>query len=119
MPNPYGAPEISAQEMNQKRQAGEAIVWLDVREPWETRKVQVHDESVVNVPLQEIAERRLEALPEVALDKDAEIVVQCHHGMRSAQVTAWLIQQGWTNVRSLAGGVAAWADEVDPTIGKY
>lgn len=119
MPNPYGAPEISAQEVNQKRQNGEDFVWLDVREPWETRKVQVHDESLLVVPLQEIAERRLEAFPEAALDKNAEIVVQCHHGTRSAQVTAWMLQQGWTNVRSLAGGVAAWAEEVDPSIGKY
>lgn len=119
MPNPYGAPEISAQEVNQKRQNGETFVWLDVREPWETRKVQVHDDGVIVVPLQQIAEHRLEAFPEVVLDKSMEIVVQCHHGVRSAQITAWLLQQGWTNVRSLAGGVAAWADEVDASIGKY
>ena len=119
MPNPYNAPEISAKQVDQKRKAGETFVWLDVREPWETRKVQVHDESVVVVPLQQIADRKLEALPEAALDKDAEIVVQCHHGVRSAQVAAWLLQQGWTNVKSLEGGVAAWADEVDPSIGKY
>ena len=119
MPNLYGAPEISAQEVKQTRQNGETFVWLDVREPWETRKVQVHDDVVLVVPLQEIAEKRLDAFPNIALDKNAEIVVQCHHGTRSAQVTAWLLQQGWTNVRSLAGGVAAWAEEVDPTIGKY
>lgn len=119
MPNPYGAPEISAREVNQKRQNGETFVWLDVREPWETRRVQVKDESIVVIPLSEIAERRLEALPAEALEKDALIVIQCHHGVRSAQVAAWLQQQGWTNTFSLAGGVDAWADEVDSTIGRY
>lgn len=119
MPNPYGAPEISAREVNEKRQGGQTFVWLDVREPWETRRVQVKDESIVVTPLNDIAERRLDALPPEALEKDALIIVQCHHGVRSAQVTAWLRQQGWTNTFSLAGGVDAWADEVDPTIGKY
>lgn len=119
MPNPYGAPEISAREVNEKRQNGESFVWLDVREPWETRRVQAKDESIVVAPLDEIAQRRLDALPAEALVKDALIVVQCHHGVRSAQVAAWLRQQGWTNTFSLAGGVDAWADEVDPSIGKY
>ena len=119
MANPYGAPEISPADVQRKRSADEPFVWLDVREPWEFRRVHVNDDAVLLVPLSEIAERRLEALAEAAQDKDAPIVVQCHHGVRSAQVTAWLLQQGWTNVVSLAGGVDAWAKEVDSAIGLY
>lgn len=119
MPNPYGAPEISAREVNEKRQSGESFVWLDVREPWETRRVAVKDPGIVFTPLNEIAERRLDALPPEALEKDALIVIQCHTGVRSAQVAAWLRQQGWTNAFSLAGGVEAWANDVDPGIGRY
>lgn len=119
MANPYGAPEISPAEVRQKREANEPFVWLDVREPWEFRRVHVNDEAVILVPLSELAERRLDALPEAAQDKNVEIVVQCHHGVRSAQVTMWLRQQGWTNVVSLEGGVDAWAKEVDSAIGLY
>jgi len=52
-------------------------------------------------------------------DKNAEIVVFCHKGVRSAQVTMWLKQQGWTNVLSMAGGIDAWAKQVDPDGGMY
>jgi rhodanese-related sulfurtransferase len=119
MPNPYGAPEISAHELKAKRDTGEPLVWIDVREPWETRRVQVNDAAVVNAPMSELAQNGLDALPKSARDKDALIVVQCHHGVRSAQVTQWLRQQGWNNVLSLEGGVDAWARDVDATIGTY
>lgn len=119
MPNPYGAPEITVQEIDVKRQAGEEFLWLDVREQAEVRAVHINDDRVVVLPLSELAERQLEALPAKAQSKETEIVVFCHHGVRSAQVTAWLLQQGWTNVRSMAGGVDAWAQTIDPSIGTY
>lgn len=119
MPNPYGAPEITAQALQARRAAGEALVWLDVREPWEVRRVQVKDDAVVNLPLSELAQRGVEALPAAARDKNAQLVVQCHHGVRSAQVVRWLGDQGWSNAVSLAGGVDAWAKEVDASIGLY
>ncbi|MGL4650738.1 MAG: rhodanese-like domain-containing protein [Caldilineaceae bacterium] len=119
MPNPYGAPEISAGALKAKRDAGEALTWLDVREPWEVRRVQVKDEGILNTPLSDLSQRGLDALPDQALDKQAAIVVQCHHGVRSAQVALWLRQQGWSDVVSLAGGVDAWAKEVDASIGTY
>jgi predicted sulfurtransferase len=43
----------------------------------------------------------------------------CHHGVRSADVTGWMRQQGWQNVTSLAGGIAAYAEQVDPSVGVY
>lgn len=119
MPNPYGAPEISPAELKEMADSGMPFAWLDVREPWEFRKVHVRDERVLLVPLSQIAEQRLDAFPPEALPKGAPIVVQCHHGVRSAQVAAWLRQQGWPEAVSLAGGVAAWADDVDAGIGRY
>jgi len=119
MPNPFGAPEISVQEVEAKRQQGATFVWLDVREPDEVAHVHIDDERVVVAPLSQLAARQLEALPAAAQATDQEIVVFCHHGMRSAQVTAWLAQQGWTQVSSMAGGIDAWAHDIDPAVGTY
>ncbi|MFN2127787.1 MAG: rhodanese-like domain-containing protein [Anaerolineales bacterium] len=46
-------------------------------------------------------------------------MVICHHGVRSAQLTAWLRSQGWDNIYSMDGGLAAFAREIDPSIGTY
>ncbi len=119
MANPYGASEIDVQAVEAKRQAGEQFVWLDVREPDEVAAVSIKDERIVLLPLSELAQRQLDALPTAAKDQATAIVVFCHHGMRSAQVTAWLAQQGWTNVQSMAGGIDAWAHEIDATVGFY
>lgn len=119
MPNPYGAPELSVKQVEHKRQAGDVFIWLDVREREEIAKVSIKDERIRLSPLSELADRQLKALPDEAQDQQAEIIVFCHHGMRSAQVTAWLQQQGWQKVTSMSGGVAAWAHEIDPTIGTY
>lgn len=119
MPNMYGVPEISAPELAQWQANGEQFVWLDVREPNEHAAVSIDDERIVLVPLSQLASQQLDALPDTAREQDAEIVVMCHHGVRSAQVVAWLSQQGWTNVINMDGGIAAWASEVDPSIGTY
>lgn len=119
MPNPFGAPEISVREVEEKRQQGAAFVWLDVREAEEVAHVQIDDERVALAPLSQLTARQLDALPAAAKDPTQELIVFCHHGMRSAQVTAWLAQQGWTKVTSMAGGVDAWANQIDPTIGTY
>jgi rhodanese-related sulfurtransferase len=55
----------------------------------------------------------------LAANFDAEIIVLCHHGIRSADVTRWLITQGWKNTVSLEGGIAAYASEVDKSVGWY
>jgi len=119
MPNPFGAPEISVQEVAQRRAAGDEFIWLDVREAEEFVAASIDDTLVTRLPLSEIAARQLDALPDAAQDKDAEIIVGCHHGTRSAQVVMWLRQQGWTNVLNMEGGIDAWAQEVDPEVGVY
>jgi rhodanese-related sulfurtransferase len=120
MPNPFGVPEITVRAVDEKRQAGEAFILLDVREPHELAIAAIVDERVLTLPLSDLAQRFMDAVP-VALqtDKECQVVVFCHHGMRSAQVAAWLIQQGWVNTVNMEGGIAAWASQIDPTMGTY
>lgn len=119
MPNPFGAPEISAREVATKLEAGEQFVWLDVREAYEFAQASITNAPIIMTPLSRLGQEGITALPLEAQDKNAEIIVSCHHGNRSAQVTAWLRQQGWTNVLNLNGGIDAWAREVDPSVGRY
>ncbi len=118
MPNMYGAPEISVQALAAKLTAGDPAILLDVRELHELPRASMGDSAVV-VPLSQLAAQQTAALPIAAQDKDAELLVLCHHGVRSAQVTAWLMQQGWTNVLSVAGGIDAYAREIDASVGMY
>lgn len=111
-------PEITPAELARRRAAGDAPLLLDVREPYELRAASL-GEGVALAPLSALSRYRLEALPESARDRQAELVVFCHHGVRSAQVVAWLRQQGWQNVYNLRGGIDAYAREVDPSIGLY
>jgi rhodanese-related sulfurtransferase len=119
VPNPYGAPELSVQDVQQKLDDSASFLWIDVREPEEHEIARIDHDEVVYLPLSHLAQEQLEALPAEASDKDAEIIIFCHHGMRSAQVVAWLSQQGWTNVWNMSGGIAAWAEQVDPSVGTY
>ena len=119
MPNPYGAPEIDVQAVADKLKNNEDFVLVDVRELMELDKVRLDADQLVVVPLSQLARQQLDGLPPEISDKDSEIVVLCHHGNRSAQVTIWLINNGWTNVLSMAGGVDSYARYVDPTIGYY
>jgi rhodanese-related sulfurtransferase len=119
MPNPYGAPEITVQEVAEKRENEENIILMDVREAHELHMANLGEE-VLLVPLSQLAARQLAALPpEIANNKDAEIIAFCHTGVRSGQVTMWLRQQGWPNVLSMAGGIDAYARQVDPDVGLY
>lgn len=119
MPNPYGVPEISPKEVEEKRERGETFVLLDVREEYELESAALPEGAFELVPLSRLASEQTDALPPTARDKEAEIIVMCHHGLRSAQVTAWLQQQGWNNVVSMEGGIDAFAEQVDPGVGRY
>jgi rhodanese-related sulfurtransferase len=84
---------------------------VDVREPWEADICQIQ-ESVL-IPMASIPVRAAE------LDPERPLVVICHHGGRSMQVAYFLERNGFGDVINLAGGVAAWADQVDPTMARY
>ena len=120
MPNSYGAPEIDVTEVAASRASrpGELLL-VDVREPFELSLAAIPGEDIVLVPLSDLSQRGLEALPQEVQNRDREIVIFCHHGVRSAQVTMWLLQQGWSNVRSMAGGIDVYAQRVDASVGAY
>ncbi|MFW8745793.1 rhodanese-like domain-containing protein, partial [Mesorhizobium japonicum] len=84
---------------------------LDVRDPAEASFVQL-PESVL-IPLAELPGRLGE------LDRDAPIVVYCHHGVRSSRALGLLQRSGFTRVRHLTGGIDAWAVQVDPEMPRY
>lgn len=118
MANPFGMPGISVHELAEKRKAGEEFILLDVREDQELWYASL--DGAVQAALSELSARQLEALPdEIRLNKEAEVAVLCHHGNRSAQVTAWLRGQGWNNVVNVDGGIDAYATYVDPSVGRY
>jgi rhodanese-related sulfurtransferase len=94
------------------QQTAEPPLLLDVREPWEF--------NVCHIPGSRLIPMR--QIPAVAtdMDTDAETVVICHHGVRSFQVARFLeTELGFTNLINLAGGVAAWARDVDPKMAVY
>jgi rhodanese-related sulfurtransferase len=62
---------------------------------------------------------RADEIEEAAGGKDKEIIVQCHHGRRSMQVAATLRGLGFTNVKSMAGGIDLWSIDIDPQVPRY
>ena len=92
-------------------QATEKPLILDVREPWETKLCALPDSLLI--PMGQIPTRATE------LDAQREIVVVCHHGVRSLQVAYFLANQGFKKLYNLQGGVDAWAREIDPTMHQY
>jgi rhodanese-related sulfurtransferase len=112
-------PEITAQDVAAKLKNGEKFTLLDVREQWELNLAHLTDERVIVLPTSQISRQRTQAFPDHLRDPQTEIIVMCHHGVRSADVTAWMLQQGWQNVHSLAGGIAEYAEQVDPSVGLY
>lgn len=84
---------------------------VDVREPWELERCALSD--VIHVPMHELP-ARLGELP-----RDRELVVVCHHGVRSRLAATFLARSGFAQVWNLAGGMAAWAEDVDPAMPRY
>ena len=102
--------EISPTEFVARREKGESLTLLDVREDWELGVAIVPD--VVHIPMGEVADRLGE------LDRGREVVVLCRSGRRSLQVANFLQQNGFRAV-NLAGGILAWSRELDATIPTY
>lgn len=109
-------PEISVEELKRLRDAGTPHILLDVREEYEWQAARI--EGARLLPLSRLARELTAALP-ADLTPTSHIIVQCHHGVRSAQVTAWLRQLGFSNVFSLAGGIHDWSLRIDPRVPRY
>lgn len=114
--NLYDAPEISVEALHELRTRAQPHRLLDVREESEWRLARI--EGAELLPLSRLA-RELDAALPADLEKDTTIVVVCHHGVRSAEVTAWMRQQEFTQVYSLDGGLEAWSQHIDPRVPRY
>ena len=102
---------ITVKELKERLDKGDKPFLLDVREPYEYSLAKI--EGSVLIPLG--------TLPQSLdkLDRNAEIVAYCHHGMRSADAAGFLLQQGFSNVKNLVGGIDAWSLHVDPSVPRY
>jgi rhodanese-related sulfurtransferase len=86
--------------------------FIDVREPWEFDAARI--EGSLLMPMGDVPARAHQEF-----DPDEHLVVLCHHGVRSINVTAWLRNQGFEQAQSLRGGIDAWSAEVDPSVPRY
>ena len=107
----YANMEVAPGEVKDMLARGEKLFFVDVREKWEYDTT--HIEGSVLIPLREIPANlaRLEAA--------SELVLFCHHGMRSLDAAAWLRSQGVERARSMAGGIDRWSAEIDPNVPRY
>jgi len=85
---------------------------IDVREPWEFATT--HVEGSLPIPMGDVPARAHQEL-----DPEERLVVMCHHGVRSMNVTVWLRNQGFENAQSMRGGIDAWSAEVDGSVARY
>jgi rhodanese-related sulfurtransferase len=85
---------------------------IDVREPWEFATSRI--EGSVLIPMSELPSRA-----QGELDAVERLIIVCHHGVRSMNVTIWLRNQGFQQAQSMRGGIDAWSDEVDPKVSRY
>lgn len=100
------------EDVKHKLDRGEPLMVLDVREPWEVQTASL--EGAKHIPMGDIPARAHQEL-----DPDDHIVVVCHHGVRSLNVTNWLRQQGFENVQSMRGGIDRWSRTIDPKVPIY
>ncbi len=104
-------PEISPRALKQQLDANKTVLLLDVREPHEYDIV--HLDGARLIPLNELPQNV------DSLDPGQDTVVYCHHGTRSLYATAFLLQNGFDNVKNLDGGIDRWAAEIDSTLNRY
>ncbi len=102
---------IFPKELKARLDKGDKLVLVDVREDWEYSLAKIDGSTLIP----------LGTLPQslAKLSHDSEIIAICHHGMRSADATNFLLQQGFPNVKNLVGGIDAWATQVDGTVPRY
>jgi rhodanese-related sulfurtransferase len=103
--------EVSVQELKALRDRGEKPLVLDVREDWELQLARIPD--VVHVPMNQLPGRLAQ------FERETPVIVMCHAGGRSLRVAHFLLNQGFTSVANLTGGIQAWSESVDATVPQY
>jgi len=102
--------QILPREVKQRLDSGDKMLLVDIRQEWEHKTCRIEGATLVpmetmgaHLPLFEAAE---------------EVVLYCHHGVRSLNAALMLRQQGIA-ARSMSGGIARWSEEIDPSVPKY
>jgi rhodanese-related sulfurtransferase len=103
--------EISASEAAELLRSGN-VRMVDVREPWELSTANIA--GALAMPMGEVPARAHQEL-----DPEERVIVVCHHGVRSMNVTVWLRNQGFEQAQSMRGGIDAWSAEVDAGVPRY
>lgn len=106
--------EVTPKQAHELLSAESRAVLIDVREPQEFALSRI--DNCLLIPMQTIPSE-LQKLEALADEKD--LLILCHHGVRSLQVTAWLRARGLENCYSIAGGIDRWSREIDTTIPTY
>jgi len=104
--------EITPEEVKAKLDQRQPFTLLDVREPWEFETSRIDGAKLM--PMGDVPTRAHQEL-----DPEDHVVVVCHHGVRSMNVTVWLRQQGFENAQSMRGGIDAWSRCVDGKVPVY
>jgi rhodanese-related sulfurtransferase len=103
--------ELEPLELKRRLDRGEQLTILDVREPEELAIAALP--GAKHIPMGDIPSRLAE------LDPDAEWVIVCHHGMRSANVAMYLARMGFEHIANLTGGIDQWSLTIDPSVPRY
>ncbi len=104
-------PQVQVRELAERMRSGRPFVLLDVREPFEFEMARI--EGAHLIPLGELPARWQE------LDREKEIFVLCHSGLRSERAAEFLRGSGCARVANVAGGIDAWSEEIDPDVPRY
>ena len=99
--------------MHSLQQSGEAFAFIDCREADEYELCRIAGAALL--PMSELRDR----LSELETHRAQRIVIHCHHGGRSLRVAGFLRQQGFPQAQSMAGGIDAWSERIDPTVPRY
>ena len=106
--------EITPREVKQRLDAGEKLVLIDVREPFEFQQTRIAGAELIPMRSVPAELSRLEARSD-----EGALIVFCHHGVRSLNVVHWLREQGVGECQSMTGGIDRWSLEIDPSVPRY
>ncbi len=105
--------EISPSDVKQMLDHDEPMVLIDCRRPDEYEYARIDGARLFTL------EKLAELLPDLEEYADERVVIYCHHGIRSLQMTSILRQQGFVDVKSMAGGIDLWSQMIDPNVPRY
>ena len=106
--------ETTPREIRQRVDSGEKLRFIDVREPAEFQLARIEGAELIPMRTVPTALQKLEAWAD-----DQPLIVYCHHGVRSLQVTNWLRGQGVEACQSMSGGIDRWSIEIDSAVPRY